>query len=683
VTKVLPTASPSEVAELSARKDGPGAARRLLRGRPEDPAWVRGALAGLLAATGLLYLWDLGASGWANAFYSAAVQAGASNGEAFFYGSSDAANSITVDKPPAALWVMDLSVRLFGLSSWSILVPQALMGVATVGLVYLAVRRVTGPWAALLAGALTALTPVGVLIFRFNNPDALLTLLLACAAYATTRAVESGRGRWLVLVGLLVGLGFLTKMLQSLLVLPGFALAYLVTAPGSLPRRLLSMAAGGVALVVSAGWWITVVELTPASHRPWIGGSQANSVWDLLWGYNGLGRLSGNETGSVSAQPPRHFGSFGRLFNSSFGGQASWLLPAALLLLVGALVALRGAPRTDRSRAALLIWGGWLVVTALTLSLAGGIIHPYYTVVLAPATAAVLAIAGPLLWRRRGRTWVRNLLAIALFGTAAWSFVLLDRTPYYLPWLRWVVAAAGVVATVALLRPNRVRGRAVTAVSVAGVIAVLGGPAAYSWCTTTSPHDGSLPTAGPHVLPVLMGATTIAYAPENGASGTVATATPAPLRQAGLGPLVTPRLSGPGGMYPGLPVPASDAMGNLLAAAKTVAPGVRGLLEKDARSYTWVAATLGSEDAAGFQLATGRPVLPLGGFNASDPFPSFAQFRADVAAHRLHWFIGGGVEKPSTSGSEVAHQIAVWVVSRYPERVVDGVVLYDLSRPLA
>src|ERR1700750_3206291 len=162
--------------------------------------------AALLVGTAVLYLAGLSRSGWGNAFYAAAAQAGSQNWEAFFYGSSDAGNSITVDKPPASLWVMDLSVRLFGLSSWSILVPEALMGVATVGVLYLAVRRVTGPGPALLAGAAMALTPVAVLMFRFNNPDALLTLLLTIAAYALTRAVEKASLRWLLAVGALVGL---------------------------------------------------------------------------------------------------------------------------------------------------------------------------------------------------------------------------------------------------------------------------------------------------------------------------------------------------------------------------------------------------------------------------------------------------------------------------------------------
>ena len=262
-TTLLPPGTAA--AEPDRRPVGPASrARGVLRGRPEDPRWTRPALIGLLVATAALYLWGLGASGWANSFYSAAAQAGSQSWKALFYGASDAAGSITVDKTPASLWVMAMSVRIFGLSSWSILVPQAVMGVGTVGLLYATVRRWSGPAAGLIAGAVAALTPVAVLMFRFDNPDALLVLVLVAAAYAVVRAVETASTRWLVLVGVLVGAGFLSKMLQALLVVPAFALAYLVAAPTPLRRRIGQLLAAGLALLVSAGWWVAIVELVPA-----------------------------------------------------------------------------------------------------------------------------------------------------------------------------------------------------------------------------------------------------------------------------------------------------------------------------------------------------------------------------------------------------------------------------------
>ncbi len=271
----------------------PGRVRRFVRGPERDPRWARPAYLMLLIGTAAAYLWNLTASGWANAFYSAAVQAGADSWSAFFWGSFDASNAITVDKPPAALWVMALSVRLFGLSSFAILLPQVLMGVGTVAVVYATVRRWFGPGAGLLGGLAMALTPVAVLMFRFNNPDALLTLLMALAVWATLRAVEAGSVRWMALAGVFTGFGFLTKSLQVLLVLPALGLVWLVCADTTVRRRLLGAVAALGALVASAGWWVAVVELVPSSMRPYIGGSQADSFLELTFGYNGLGRLDG------------------------------------------------------------------------------------------------------------------------------------------------------------------------------------------------------------------------------------------------------------------------------------------------------------------------------------------------------------------------------------------------------
>ena len=266
------TSLPWAAAPAIVRRRNPRAAR-LLRGRTTDPVWVRPALLALLAATALLYTWALSASGYANDYYAAAVQAGSQSWKAFFFGSFDAANYITVDKTPASLWLPELAARVFGLNSWTLLLPQALMGVATVGVLYAAVRRYAGPAAGLVAAAVAATTPAAALIFRFDNPDALLVLLLTVAAYATLRAVESGRTGWLLLAGALVGAGFLTKMLQAFLVLPAFGLAYLIAGPPALGTRVLQLLAGLGALVAAAGWWVAAVELTPAAYRPFIGGS--------------------------------------------------------------------------------------------------------------------------------------------------------------------------------------------------------------------------------------------------------------------------------------------------------------------------------------------------------------------------------------------------------------------------
>ncbi|WP_296605865.1 glycosyltransferase family 39 protein, partial [Nocardioides sp.] len=346
---------------------------------PRPERWYRPTLAGLLLATAVLYLWGLGESGWANSFYSAAAQAGSESWKAFFFGSSDAASSITVDKTPLALWPMALAVRVFGLSSWSILVPQAIEGVLAVWLLVATVRRTTASAAAgLIAGVALALTPVAVLMFRFNNPDAMLVLLLVASAYATLRALEPGSRhpvRWLALAGALVGLAFLAKMLQAFLVLPPLALVYVLAARTSVPKRLGHLLVAFGSMLVAGGWWVAIVSLWPASSRPYIGGSQDDSILELTLGYNGFGRLTGDETGSVGGGAGPGGGSGGgmwgqtgitRLLDAEIGGQIAWLLPSALLLLVAGLWLTRRSPRTDLTRAALVLWGGWLLVTGLT-----------------------------------------------------------------------------------------------------------------------------------------------------------------------------------------------------------------------------------------------------------------------------------------------------------------------------
>ncbi len=347
------TAQPTHPGAAAAPEGPAGRNRlgRLLRGSERDPRWARPALLALLALTALLYVVGLSRNGWANDFYAAAVQAGSKSWKAFFFGSSDASNFITVDKTPAFLWVMDISARIFGVNYWSVLIPQALEGVATVAVLYATVRRWFGPAAGILAGVAMALTPVATLMFRFNNPDALLTLLLTLAAYAVTRAIEAGKTRWLVLAGALLGFGFLAKMLQAFLVLPGFALAYLVAGPRGLGRRTLQVLAGGAAVLVAAGWWVAAVLLTPAADRPYIGGSTNNNILDLTFGYNGFGRLDGNETGSVGFGGHRVAptgGSTGltRLLAAVMGGQISRLLPAARIRSV------RGACLVPHSSAA-------------------------------------------------------------------------------------------------------------------------------------------------------------------------------------------------------------------------------------------------------------------------------------------------------------------------------------------
>lgn len=593
--------------------------------------WERVRLGVLLAVTAAMYLWNLSASGWANAFYSAAAQAGADSWTAMLFGSSDAGNAITVDKTPGALWIVDLSVRLFGLNSWSVLVPQALMGVAAVAVLYAAVRRAAGPSAALIAGCVLALTPVAALIFRFNNPDALLVLMLVVGAYCVQRACEEDASRWwLVGAGAAVGFGFLAKMLQAFLVLPAFAAAYLWSAWAPLRSRLVGLTTALAALFVSAGWYLALVELWPASSRPYIGGSQHNSILELALGYNGIGRLTGNETGGLGNL---NFDvGWGRLFDRGMGADIAWLLPAALVCLVAGLVITRRAGRTNPTRAALVLWGGWLVVTAVVFSFANGIVHPYYTVALAPAIGACVGIGSVLLWRHRRDVRAATAMATTVLVTGVLAAVLLARHEDWHPWLRAAIAVLAVAAAVLLLVVGRLPRRVAWGVGALAIVACLAGPAAFTVATAAAPHSGAIPSVGP--------------------AG----------RHGGFG-----AFGGPGGLLES-PQPG---------------PALTALLA-DAGQYRWTAAVVGSNNAAGYQLASGEPVMAVGGFNGTDPAPTLAEFKTLVGEGEVHYFIsgrsmtgmfGGG----HSSGSREAADIATWVAGAYSPIRVDGVVLYDLT----
>jgi 4-amino-4-deoxy-L-arabinose transferase-like glycosyltransferase len=691
---------------------------------------VRPCLLLLLTVTAVFYLWDLGASGWANSFYSAAVEAGTKTWKSFFFGSFDSSNFITVDKPPAALWIMELSARIFGLNSWSILVPQALEGVATVGILYATVRRWFSPAAALVSGALVALTPVAALMFRYNNPDALLVLLLTAATYATVRAIEAASTRWLVFAGALVGFGFITKMLQAFLIVPAIGLAYLLAADTRLRRRILQLLYAGIALVISSGWWVAAVQLTPTADRPYVGGSQNDSELGLIFGYNGLGRITGNESGSVvpgggtsaagrggggAVTNPWGPTGINRLFTATFGGDISWLLPAALIFLLGGLWFTRRAPRTDRTRAALIIFGGSMILTGLVFSFAKGIIHPYYTIALAPSIAAVIGVGGFVLWKNRTSEFARLILSGATALTAIWSFVLLDRSPTWLPLLRWTVLVVGIGAAVLIAlatTPALRKSKALFAGAViAAAAASIAGPVAYTLDTVGTPHSGAIPSAGPTLTGAVGGPGGGAGFPGGGRLG----GGTRPTRTGGFpgtgstgaggsgngGRSGFPGAGGPGagagggaagfpagttgGSTGGVPTRGAGTPGGTggqgqggFLNASTPGAAVVKLLEENAGSYTWVAATVGANSASGYQLATDDPIMAIGGFNGTDPAPTVAQFEKYVSEGKIHWYIGTSGAGSGGSGT-LAGEITTWVEAHFKAQTVDGTTLYNLS----
>jgi 4-amino-4-deoxy-L-arabinose transferase-like glycosyltransferase len=610
--------------------------------------WPRWGLAVLLTCTAAMYLWKLSASDYGNGFYAAAAQAGSQSWSAWFFGSLDAQNFITVDKPPAALWVTGLSVRLFGMSSWSVLVPQALMGVAAVAVLFAAVRRVVpdpgqGAAAGLIAGAVMACTPAAALMFRFNNPDALLTLLLVVGAYCLARAVQAASWRWLVLVGVAIGTAFLTKMLQGFLVLPGFGLAYVLAAPTALRNRLLHVAAALVALVVSAGWWVLVVQLIPAASRPYIGGSTNNTVLDLAFGYNGMSRLVGHEsdvirptiaTASIATGPHR-------LFVTEMGNEISWLLPVALFAIVfGGYLAVRG--RLDRDEwAAVVSWGGWLVVTGGVFSYMNGTIHPYYTVALTPAIGALIGLASVWAWRLRSAWDGRIAIALLVALSGWWSSVLLRHNGFGPHWLSPTLLWVGLAAAVCVLPGRR---RLTAAGLVAGAVAALAGTVAFTFATVATPHYGAIPNAVSLIPPTSNGRT--------------------PHEQA---------------------VAERVAVGGWLGDEGTN-PQLAAMLR--ATTTPWSAATNGSASAAALELATATSVMAIGGWSA-DPVPTVAQFVDDVHAGRIAYYVEpdrGGAAQPKgrvirsqNRSASHARDISDWVEAHYRPVTVGMSLVYRLG----
>jgi 4-amino-4-deoxy-L-arabinose transferase-like glycosyltransferase len=616
---------------VTAVVDQPVAAETLASARTE-----RWALATLLVATAVLYLWNLSASGYGNTFYAAAAQAGSQSWSAWFFGSLDAQNFITVDKPPASLWVTGLSVRLFGMNSWSVMAPQALMGVAAVAALYCAVRRALpnpnhGAAAGLLAGGVLAVTPAAALMFRFNNPDALLVLLLTVAAYCLMRATMAASWRWLVLVGIVMGAAFLTKMLQGFLVLPGFALAYLVVAPTSWPKRVLHLLGAVAALIAAAGWWLLAVQLTPASTRPYIGGSTGNTVLDLALGYNGIDRILGRHRqgkplgdwgGSNLPMLGGHTG-LHRLFTGEMGNEISWLIVVALFVVAfGMYLAVhRGLSRGELC--ALLMWGAWLVVTGVVFSLMGGMVHPYYTVALAPAIAALVGIGSVWAWQRRSRRDGRCALAAMIVLGAVLSAFLLHRNAFGPSWLPWLIVALAAVSTVGMLWP-----RPPVVALVTGCLAGLAGTTAFSIATAATPHHGTMPTAA--------------------------------------------RSSKVTGAW--INDEATNArLASLLAATHT----------------QWSAATNGSQSAAALEITSGTPVMAVGGWSG-DPVPTLQQFIDDVRAGKIGYYVeaGRGRDSPAIHG-EIIHgalhtashtrEISNWVAAHYPGTFIGGSTVYRLS----
>ncbi|MET7477715.1 glycosyltransferase family 39 protein [Streptomyces sp. NPDC005648] len=684
-TLAPPPAPAQEGRHRAAAPPAASRARRLLLGAPEDPRWARPALWAILLLATALYAWNL-SSVTGNTFYDAAVYSGTKSWKAFFFGALDSGSFITVDKPPFALWVMGLSARVLGFGTWQLMLPMVAVGTGSVALLHRLVKRDFGVVAGTVAALALALTPITVAINRDTNPDPILVFLMLLGAAALLKSVRTGRLMPLVWSAVAIGFAFNTKMMQAYVVLPAFFLVYLWAADVSLGRRLRNLAVATVALVVSSAWWMVIVDLIPASARPYIGGSTDNTVWDLVIGYNGFGRIFGASS-SVGAQGNgASFGGsagFHRLFNDIMGGQISWLIPFAAIALTGGLVLRGRAPRTDPRRAALMLWGGWFVLHYLTFSLAEGTFHPYYVTAMAPGVAALAGAGGVMLFkafkegpaavgvppRERVRAWGRGwAFPAAIAAGSVWAIVLLRRvsgsgTLYTVAEI--TVGLAGTAAVLGLVAGRFMKRRKLVGLAaLAAVVALLAGPAAYSVsAATTASGNGTNPTAGPDTGGGMGGGK--GGAPSGARSGSA---------PSGNAPSGSGSSGGSGrsmGQAPSGSGSDSSSTGGSSSASESgeqgggqagggmgggVSSAMITYLKKHQDGATWLVAVATDQTASSIILESGRPVISMGGWSGSDDAMTLAKLKSLVKSGKLHYIVVSG-----DGGRSTDSEISTWV----------------------
>lgn len=685
------------------------------------PRWSLPALIAILVLAAVLYSWNLSGSSL-NSFYSAAVLSGTQSWKAWFFGSLDAGNFLTVDKPPLALMVMGLSARVFGFGTWQMMLPEVLAGLGTIWILHSSVKRVFGHTAAAIAALVLALTPITVAINRDNNPDTILVLLMVGGAALALRAVRDDRLLPLIGSAVCFGLAFNTKMLQGYIALPAVFAVYLYASKPGWKKKVVNLAPAAVALAVSSFWWATAVSLVPADDRPYIGGSTDGSAWNLIMGYNGLGRILGGEGNGGGGGGGGGFSGtagLGRLFNDILGGQISWLIPFAAIALIGGLVLCGRAPRTDMTRAALVMWGGWTALHYLTFAMAEGTMHPYYTTALAPGIAALCGGGGVMLWRafRADKRWAW-VLPLGLGVTAIWAAVLLRRASGWNTWLWPTILVVMAVAIVGLLvfrsGGNGSRARLLAASLAAAVVASVAGPAAYAWSVPSGSGGGmggTNPTAGPSTgnggfggggggrggMPGGTGGGpdgTQQGGQNSQAGGQAEGGFPGGGRQGQNG-----EAPGGGQMMPG------DGNGELPSGGQaggtppngTAEGGTSGddqqggtqnqggpggmtggggggmgggasseliaYLKKHQDGATWLLAVSSSQSAAQLIMSSGEPVISMWGWSGSDQAMTLAKLKELVKAGKLHYIQlgGGGMGGGPGGGSSLSTEVTEWV----------------------
>lgn len=611
---------------------------------PRPLPWEKIGLITLLVATATSFLWGLDRNGWANPYYSAAAQAGSQDWKAFFFGSLEWGNLITVDKTPLSIWVMSLSVRLFGLNTWAILVPQALMGVATTYLIYCILRRGFGVAPALLGGAIYATTPVVFLMSRFNNPEPLMGLLTVAAVYFIVRAMEGNKWHWYLMAGTALGLGFMAKQVQAFILIPALVLAVLALGAGKLKVRIARLLAALAALIVSGASWMAVVDLMPAENRPYVGGTASNRVLELTFDYNGLSRfiripanISGDRPVVNQDELAPYNGGFSRVFDGNFAPEIAWLLFTAIALVVVLIILNRsiGFNKTQTRLAAVAV--AWFTTTFLLLCFMGSMIHTYYTFSLGAPIALVIPVGLFALWTQRDRAVLRLIGAIVIGSSTYMTVRVLNYSDEWPMWFRVLVVISGIAAGAGWLYTRSLKWSRTAAGAV--VVALILGPIGANTYTLSTPQNGTNPQSGPVAND--------------------------PMAMSRL--LLTAKEGKP-------------AWAQQTAFGSTPTAAVTALLSQTNGEQQWAAATYSAQNAALYQLESGRPVIPLGGWLGTDPAPTPARFKELVAEGKIGYFIWQQdlLERKelSTETIEISH----WIEENFQEQIIDSVRIYDLRR---
>ncbi|MEM1505367.1 glycosyltransferase family 39 protein [Domibacillus sp. 8LH] len=642
-------------------------------------------LAVILALSAILNFYNIGASG-SNSYYTAAVKSMTTNWKSFFYASLDSGNFITVDKPPVALWVQAISAKIFGVSDWSVLLPEAIAGVLSVFVLYTIVKPVFGMKTARWAGLVLAVTPIFVAVTRTNNTDAMLILTLLFAVWALMKSVQQKKISWLLLSMVLIGIGFNIKMLQAYMVVPAFYLFYLIAAQHNWKKRIVHLVMATVVLLGVSVSYATAVQLTPEENRPYIGGSQTNSVLELAFGYNGIQRLTGDQSKSGGTDDKsgsllnnnssqgaggEDIGEAGvlRLFSDSMSGQSSWLLPFVLFGLIGIAVSIKRQRALTMQHKFAIFWLAWLLPMMGFFSIAS-FYHRYYLSMMGPAVAALTAVGGAVLWGlyKEKKNWSRLLFPIALLVTFAFeAYVLYQNIDSIQPWLIGGVLALGLIVCILLIITTKY----VHHVRTAAMLGLLLMPAYWAVIPVMAGTTNSImPTAGPAT----------AGGPGGGgvfADRGVAMAADGERREMPEGMEMPQDGEMPAGMErpDGTDENSSDGRGGGGMGGE-MSEELISYLEENNTGETYLVAVQNANSAASIILNTDYTALAMGGFGGSDPAMTVEKLEEMTASGEVKFFMTSGGGPGGSQNSEVTE----WIQEHCKEVTSDdwsGLYVYE------